>query len=69
MKEFDNTRGLWPVAHEKSVVLGGDMVLHPVEDPGKTAMILQSYTSEVWEAAFKAGQEQVRRAVRAGLDL
>ena len=61
--------GYCPVPHEKSVVLGGGLVLYPITDPGDVAATLHVYTQRVWELAYEAGKRDNQNAIREALNL
>jgi hypothetical protein len=68
---YDEMTGGWfpdlPKAHEKSVVLGGGLVLFPCHDPEATAETLRTYASQLarraYQAGKKAGKDEIRKAI------
>lgn len=57
-------------AHEKSVVLGGGKVLYPIPEYAENfASILRTVIGDAELAAYKAGAEDTRQAIRKTLGL
>src|SRR3546814_7319731 len=53
-----------PKAHEKSVVLGGGLVLFPCADPEKTAEVLSKYVQQIVQRAHRAGRRAGKEEIR-----
>lgn len=56
-----------PKAYEKSVVLGGGVVLFPVSDPEGTAEILTTYANRIARSAYRAGIQAAREQMREAI--
>lgn len=56
-----------PKAYEKSVVLGGGLVLFPCVDPQSTAEILTKYVRSVALRSFQAGRRSAKAEIRKAL--
>jgi hypothetical protein len=61
--------GYCPTAHEKSVVLGGGLTLHPIPNPPEVAATLHEYTQRIWYAAYRQGVEDTQKNIRNALGL
>jgi hypothetical protein len=69
--DLEEMTGGWfpdlPRAYEKSVVLGGGLVLFPCPDPQATSEILSKYAAELAKRAYRAGRaaakEEIRKAI------
>ena len=61
--------GYCPTAHEKSVVLGGGLVLYPLDDPAAVTSTLHVYTQKIWEAAYQQGVNDTKKNIRNALGL
>jgi hypothetical protein len=61
--------GYCPTAHEKSVVLGGGLTLHPIPNPPEVAATLHVYTQKIWEAAYAQGVADTQKKMRTALGL
>jgi hypothetical protein len=61
--------GYCPTPHEKSVVLGGALVLYPLTDPVEVASTLHIYTQRIWDAAYRQGVEDTQKNIRNALGL
>lgn len=56
-----------PKAHEKSVVLGGGLVLFPCADPEKTAAVLAEYATTIAQRAYQQGKRAAKQEIRKAL--
>jgi hypothetical protein len=61
--------GYCPTPHEKSVVLGGGLTLHPIPNPPEVAATLHEYTQRIWYAAYRQGAEDTQKNIRNALGL
>ena len=61
--------GYCPTAHEKSVVLGGGLVLYPLDDPASVTATLHIYTQKIWDMAYAEGVDDAQKNMRAALGL
>ena len=61
--------GYCPTAHEKSVVLGGGLVLYPLDDPASVTATLHQYTQKIWDMAYAEGVDDAQKNMRAALGL
>lgn len=61
--------GFCPTPYEKSVVLGGGLVLFPIEDPARAAATLHLYTQQLWDAAYAEGRQDVQSELKRSLGL
>lgn len=59
--------GYCPTPHEKSVVLGGALVLYPLTDPVAVASTLHVYTQKIWEAAYQQGVNDTKKDIRRAI--
>jgi len=74
LPEIAKLTGDWvphlPKAHEKSVVLGGGLVLFPCHDPERTAEVLSEHVLEVARRTYRAGRRdgkaEIRKAIFGG---
>ena len=61
--------GYRPKAYERSVVLGGGLVLFPLADPPSVAATLHIYADRLWKAAFEAGRKEALGGIKRALEL
>ena len=61
--------GYCPTAHEKSVVLGGGLVLYPLDDPASVTATLHQYTQKIWDMAYAQGVDDTQKKMRNALGI
>ena len=61
--------GYCPTPHDKSVVLGGGLVLYPLDNPEHVATTLHIYTQKIWEVAYQQGVEDTQKNIRNALGI
>lgn len=61
--------GYCPTPHEKSVVLGGSLVLYPLNDPASIASTLHVYTQKIWDLAYEQGVNDTQKKMRNALGI
>ncbi len=61
--------GYCPEAKEKSVVLGGALVLHPIPNPADVTATLHEYTQRIWDLAYAQGRADVAAEIKRSLGL
>lgn len=61
--------GYRPKAYEKSVVLGGGLVLDPIANPPDVAATMHVYAQRLTQTAYEMGRKDALASIRKALEL
>lgn len=62
-------RWVKPTAYEKSVVLGGGLVLFPLTNPAEICATMHLHNQRLWQTAYEAGYQAAQERMREALGL